>query len=46
MKIILPFTSPELPPLDQAGGKALSLMQMTAAGIARPARVCADRPVF
>ena len=36
MKTILPFTSPEIPPLDQAGGKALSLMQMTNAGMPVP----------
>lgn len=36
MNIILPFTSPKLPPLEQAGGKALSLMQMTGAGMPVP----------
>ena len=36
MKIIIPFTSPELPALDQVGGKALTLMQMTAAGMPVP----------
>ena len=36
MKIIIPFTSPELHALDQVGGKALTLMQMTAAGMPVP----------
>ena len=36
MTTIFPFTSPELPSLDQAGGKALALMQMTAAGMPVP----------
>lgn len=36
MKTIFPFDSPELPSLDQAGGKALALMQMTAAGMPVP----------
>ncbi len=36
MKTILPFTSPELSPLDQVGGKALTLMQMTTAGMPVP----------
>ena len=33
MSTIFPFTSSTLPALDQAGDKALALMQMTAAGI-------------
>jgi phosphoenolpyruvate synthase/pyruvate phosphate dikinase len=36
MKTIFPFTFPELPPLEQVGGKALTLMQMTAAGMPVP----------
>ncbi len=36
MKTIFPFTSPEIPPLDQVGGKALTLMQMSAAGMPVP----------
>jgi phosphohistidine swiveling domain-containing protein len=36
MKTIIPFTSPEIPPLDQVGGKALTLMQMTTAGMPVP----------
>ncbi|PKN94797.1 MAG: hypothetical protein CVU44_03050 [Chloroflexi bacterium HGW-Chloroflexi-6] len=36
MTTILPFTSPELPNINQAGGKALALMQMTAAGMPVP----------
>jgi rifampicin phosphotransferase len=36
MTTIFPFTSPELPSLNQAGGKALALMQMTAAGMPVP----------
>jgi phosphoenolpyruvate synthase/pyruvate phosphate dikinase len=36
MKIIIPLTSPEILPLDQVGGKALTLMQMTAAGMPVP----------
>lgn len=36
MNTIYPFTSPEIPPLEQAGGKALALMQMTAAGMPVP----------
>ncbi len=36
MKTIISFISPELPPLDQVGGKALTLMQMTAAGMPVP----------
>ena len=36
MKTIISFTSPELPPLEQVGGKALTLMQMTAAGMPVP----------
>ena len=37
MKTIYPFTTHELPSLDQAGGKALALMQMTGAGMPVPA---------
>ena len=33
---IIPFTDLDLPPVDQAGGKALALMQMTAAGMPVP----------
>ena len=36
MKTIFPLTTLELPKLDQAGGKALALMQMTAAGMPVP----------
>ena len=36
MTSIYPFTSPTHPPLDQAGGKALALMEMTAAGMPVP----------
>ncbi len=36
MSTIFPFTSSTLPALDQAGGKALALMQMTAAGMPVP----------
>ncbi len=36
MKMIFPFTTPELPPLEQIGGKALSLMTMTQAGMPVP----------
>ncbi len=37
MKTILSFTTDPLPSQDQAGGKALSLMQMTRAGLPVPA---------
>ena len=36
MKNILPFTTNPLPSLDPAGGKALSLMQMTRSGLPVP----------
>jgi pyruvate,water dikinase len=36
MKTIFSFISSELPPLEQAGGKALALMQMTGAGMPVP----------
>lgn len=37
MKTVVFFTERELPPLEQVGGKALGLMQMTAAGLPVPA---------
>jgi rifampicin phosphotransferase len=36
MKTIIPFTSPEFPALEQAGGKALALNQMTTIGMPVP----------
>jgi len=36
MTDIYPFTSSTFPPLDQAGGKALALMEMAAAGMPVP----------
>jgi len=36
MHTIHSFTSPNFPPIEQAGGKALALMQMTAAGMPVP----------
>jgi len=36
MNMIYPFTSRNLPPLDQVGGKALALMQLTSAGMPVP----------
>jgi pyruvate,water dikinase len=36
MTAIFPFTTPEPPSINQAGGKALALMQMTAAGMPVP----------
>ena len=36
MSLIFPFTSPNFPALEQAGGKALALVQMTAAGMPVP----------
>lgn len=36
MKTIHPFSTPEFPCTDQVGGKALALMQMTAAGMPVP----------
>ena len=36
MNLILPFSFPTLPSLDQVGGKAMALMQMTSAGMPVP----------
>ena len=36
MKTVFPFTTPEMPSLEQAGGKAVALMQMTTAGMPVP----------
>jgi phosphoenolpyruvate synthase/pyruvate phosphate dikinase len=36
MKTIFPFTSNDLPDMDQVGGKALALIQMTRAGMPVP----------